>query len=395
MATKLDISKKDTCYVWLLILCSGNPFFSQFQWLNVLLAIVFGIYWSKRIKKCPAVKLLLLYLIGIITIFITQTFIFFWNSFPAIINFCSKVFWGGSVFLILGSKFRYVYLKVITILSFFSIIFWGLSLVHIILPGIEWSKGSTILLYTYLIDPTTGTITIRNCGFPWEPGAFGCYLLLAFVMYINSLPELWKEERQSCIIILLAVLSTMSTTAYIVIAVVGLILVFIKIKKAFVKYTWITILLVSCFYIGKNVEFLSSKIMEQNESAAASNGSFNSTRVGSLLFDLYYIQKHPLVGNGLNSRTRYADHLYLVKLWESGNMAQSGNGFSGIIANMGVLFLLLYGYIFNKRNKNDLDSKDRILIITAVILLLFGEPLLSYPFLLAFPLYKYPPNNDK
>lgn len=380
--------------MWLLILGSGSPLFSQFQWLNVLLTVAFGIYWSKRIKKSPNIKYLRLYLIGILTIFICQTFIFFWNSFPAIVNFCCKVFWGGSIFLILGIRFRHIYFRVITILAGLSLVFWILRIFNIIFPGITCGRASCIIFYNYLPEliggKYIGAISYRNCGFPWEPGAFGCYLLFVFILYLNNLRKIWKYRRMSCIIILAAILSTMSTTAYVAIAVIGCVLLWTKIKSLIVKYVTISIFLLMSLYIGKNVEFLTSKIVEQTESAVESNGKFNSTRLGSFLFDLYYIQKHPLVGNGLNSKTRYADHQYLVTLWENGMEAQSGNGFSSIIANMGILFLILYFYIFNKRNKRELSFRDRAIIMFSIILLLFGEPLLNYPFLLGFPLIQIP-----
>lgn len=387
MESASKLHKVDARYVWTLILCSGSPLFSIFQGLNVILSCYFVLYWTRHYKHYPQLNILILYLVGILAIFCVQTYIFGWNSFPAIVNFCCKVFWGGSIFLILGNRFRQVYFKIITILAVISLIFWVFRLFNIIFPGITCGRASSIIVYNYITE-WEGGLSYRNCGFPWEPGAFGCYLLFAFILYIDSLPKLWDSKRLSCIFILMAILSTMSTTSYIAIAIIGCILLFLKVRKAVVKYTWITIMLLGCLYIGKNLTFLSDKVSEQTESALEANGEFNSTRLGSLLFDFYYIQKHPLVGNGLNSKTRYADHQYLVKLWESGQEAKSGNGFSSIIANMGILFLILYFYIFNKRNSKYQSATNRVIISLSIMLLLFGEPLLNYPFLLGFPLIK-------
>ena len=389
MESTSQLHKIDERYVWALILCSGSPFFSLFQGLNILFSCLFVLYWINNYKYYPQLNTLFLYLLGILGISCIQTYIFCWNSFPAIVNFCCKVFWGGSIYLILGNRFRQVYFKIITILAFLSLIFWVLRLFNIVFPGITCGRANCIIFYNYITE-WQGGLSYRNCGFPWEPGAFGCYLMFAFILYIDSLPKLWNSKRMSCLFIIMAILSTMSTTAYIAIAVIGCSVLLLKVKRTIVKYTWVTIILLGCFYIGKNLSFLSSKIVEQSESAVKSNGKFNSTRLGSLLFDIYYIQKHPLVGNGLNSRTRYADHQYLVKLWESGREAQSGNGFSSIIANMGLLFLILYFYIFNRRNRKSLSFDTRAIIALSIILLLFGEPLLNYPFLLGFPLVRIP-----
>ena len=180
----------------------------------------------------------------------------------------------------------------------------------------------------------------------------------------------------------------MSTTAYVAIAILGCGYVLLRIKSYW-KYVWLAAIVCGCVYIGQNVDFLAEKIISQSEEATDANGKFNSTRLGSLLFDLYYIDKHPFVGNGLHSNTRYADHQTLVRLWQKGKEAQSGNGFSSIIASMGLLFILLYGYILIKKNKNYLSKNDLILIFTGLILLLFGEPLMNYSLLIGFPLINF------
>ncbi|MCM1141942.1 MAG: hypothetical protein NC453_25510 [Muribaculum sp.] len=133
---------------------------------------------------------------------------------------------------------------------------------------------------------------------------------------------------------------------------------------------------------------MKEKIENQNEKALASNGRFNSTRIGSLLFDFYYIAKHPIVGNGIHSRTRYADHPFLVKQWKNGKEAYSGNALSGQFAKMGVLFYVIFIIYFIKRHKY-LSKKELTITFIILFLLLMGEPLFEYPFLLAFPFIDY------
>lgn len=387
--TNIHVPRKQLLLVWLLILCSGNPFLGQFQWLNIIISFFFCIYWAKKAKKYKDFKYLRLYLVGIVIIFILQTITLHWNSIQGIVNFCCKVFWGSSVFLILGSRFRYAYLKIMYILAVISLIFWLLYLTTgTVIPGLPWDKGSTWLVYTYNAGSHGEGISLRNCGFPWEPGAFGCYLLLTFILFINDIQFLWKNYKKKCIIILITLLTTMSTTAYVAIAILGCGYVLLRIKSYW-KYVWLAAIVCGCVYIGQNVDFLAEKIISQSEEATDANGKFNSTRLGSLLFDLYYIDKHPFVGNGLHSNTRYADHQTLVRLWQKGKEAQSGNGFSSIIASMGLLFILLYGYILIKKNKNYLSTNDLILIFTGLILLLFGEPLMNYSLLIGFPLINF------
>ena len=378
------ISKKEFLLMFTLMITSGNPLISQFKWLNIILAILCLIYWTRSDANRLKASILYHYIGGVFIIFILQTLTFGWNTIPGIINFGGKLFWGASIYLYLENRFKHVYLRVLTILAGISIVCWLLSQLNIVLPGIGCRRGSTILLYTYVREYGSGAISLRNSGFAWEAGAFGCYLVFTFILFIKDLGGLWRSERKSIIIIVFA----MSTTAYIAFVAIVCSYILLKSKSRF-KYIWIAILLFASFFVGQKFEFLTEKVDSQLQSGISANGKFNSTRFGSFLFDWYYIEKHPLVGNGLHSQTRYSEHKNLVELWDKGKEAYSGNGFSGIIASMGSLFILLYFVTLFRNNKLVLQINDKIIIVTGVILLLFGEPLLDYPLFLGYPMDKY------
>ena len=96
-------------------------------------------------------------------------------------------------------------------------------------------------------------------------------------------------------------------------------------------------------YSVYNIPFLREKINKQTEVAVISsdNSEFNGERLGALLFDLYYIKKHPLIGNGWHATTRYADHPLLMEKELNGTIG-NGNGFSNVLASMGIPFLVIY-----------------------------------------------------
>lgn len=381
-------TKRETFLVTLLLVFSGNPFLSQFQWLNIICGLGFFIFWVKNSNNRHKSSELFKYLLIILAIFAIQTILLGWNSFPAIVNFCCKLFWGASIYLYLGYRFRYIYFKVITIFALISLICWGLTLVHLIIPGIECPRGSTIIFYTYVTDFFSGEISLRNSGFAWEAGAFGAYLVLTIILFINDIDYLLFIKRRSFMLIILALLTTMSTTSYLALFLVILCFFLLKVKSRW-KYVYVGLVVVSSLYVFKEIDFLQSKIDEQTTNAFESRGDFNSTRLGSFLFDLNYIEKHPLFGNGLHSKTRYADHPLLIELWNKGKEAQSGNGFSGIIASMGIVFMLLYFYTLLNENRYSISIGDSIVIVMSLITLLFGEPLLNYPLMLGLPFIKY------
>jgi hypothetical protein len=99
---------------------------------------------------------------------------------------------------------------------------------------------------------------------------------------------------------------------------------------------------------------------------------------------MYYFKKHPFWGNGLHSRTRLADHLYLVALWEKGELSKSGNAFSDYLAKMGIVFYVTFFFFFCKTNSG-LQKKDLFVFWVVFIMLLFGEPLFLYPISLSLP----------
>lgn len=104
-----------------------------------------------------------------------------------------------------------------------------------------------------------------------------------------------------------------------------------------------------------------------------------------MLFDQYYIEKHPFVGNGLDVKTRFADHPFL---WEQS--IGMGNGLTGFLANWGFVALLFYCVLLYQ--SLPLKKRDRIALIAIVLLQFNGEYLLNFPLYLALPFIVLPYN---
>ena len=104
----------------------------------------------------------------------------------------------------------------------------------------------------------------------WEPGAFACYINLVFLFYIGKIKPLLENNRLKVIIILLALLTTYSTTGYIVLFLIGLVTIYIEYSK---KYGILVIPLFLVFSViaivtYENSEFLKEKIDNQFEVAS-------------------------------------------------------------------------------------------------------------------------------
>ena len=207
------------------------------------------------------------------------------------------------------------------------------------------------------------------------------------LLFFNDLTELFKANKWKCIVIIAALLSTQSTGGYMSFGIIIMTYFAISMKSK-AKYIILPLAIIGAIYAYFNLTFLSKKFESQNERASELEwGEYSSTRMGTLMFDLYYISKHPLVGNGLHERTRLADHPILVEMLTSGDVAAAGNGFSDTIAKWGLIYVLVFALIFNKTNKDSALS-SRLCFLLLICLILQGEAFMNYPLFLGIPLIK-------
>lgn len=369
--------------VMLLILASGSPFFKAYgTYFSIIMAFVLLVDLMRFPQLRYSCKEMWEYVLLMLMIFFCQYVIFGWNTIPGIVNFISKILFGSFIIITLGEQFKFYYLRVLYHLSLIGLFLFLLQTVlGVTFSLFDFGAGKSIVIY-YVHHRDVW----RNCGPFWEPGAYGCYLLFVLLFFINNLPLLYKRYRKECIVLFIALLTTQSTTAYLSFA--ALIFLYLAFQmRSWMKYVYIVLAIAVSAYVYSGVGFLEEKIKSQNELAVSANGQFNSTRMGTFLFDMYYFEKHPIIGSGLHSRTRYADHQYLVKLWSGGELAKGGNAFSDYLAKMGIAFYAVYFYFFYKTNQG-VKRRNLLSFLVVFIMLLFGEPLFSYPIALSLPFIK-------
>lgn len=217
MYTKL-ITNRVFAYwaMMLLILASGNSVFKVYGTYFYALVGLFVLLEFVRSRNLRiAYRRLWQYIAIMLGIFIAQYLTFGWNTFPGIVNFVFKILFGSFIIIALDSRFKYYYLRVMYHLAIISLIFFSLQIVFgITFSLIDVGKvGKSILFYF-----SHSRAFDRNCGAFWEPGAFGCYLLIVPLLFINNLPLLYRRYRKECIVLFIALLTTQSTTAYLAFA---------------------------------------------------------------------------------------------------------------------------------------------------------------------------------
>ena len=371
-------------YMFLLLAVSGNPFFSlessTGKIIFVALVIFLGIKYHSFFN--PKKGMIYYQFAGFfILIFLFQRLTLGYLSMDSALAFLAKITLGYILIRYLGKNFKYAFLQIIFFVSLISLFGYAWNALGNDIPFLyfipasgeyNFDEGRNLILFHQNGDG------LRNSGMFWEPGVFGCYICLLFALYLGNIRNLIQANKWKVLIILIAFATTFSTTAYIVLFLIGLATIYIEYSYRYGPFVlfFLTGFVVLAYFTYENSDFLKNKIQAQVEEASNRDaGEFAPDRISAFLFDLHYIKKHPLVGNAYHDSTRFADHPDLQD-----EFLGHGNGFSDFVASMGVLSLLFYSFFILKYNKN-----HPVLFLIVIIVLLQGEPLLDYPLFLSLP----------
>jgi hypothetical protein len=380
----LNKFQKAYLLVFTLLFFSGNPLatflFGKFSAIAGLLITVLILNEEIKIER----KFLKKYqwiLLGILIIALFQYLTLPIISFLAIINLLIKVLLGGIIINYLKDYFTYFFFKTLVFLSLISLVFYlVVNIFTVSLPYI--SLGPEVKSYIIYGTSFEGHMS-KNAGMFWEPGAHAGILTLCLGLNLKNLNFYWKHYRSQLIIIIATLLTTQSTTGYLV-GFLVLLFYFYKPKNFSISLLILPFLIGIGLYLYKSTEFLKEKIESQYEKSTYQEvGDFSNTRFGSLIFDWHYIEKHPLIGNGFDERIRYQDHLYLFR-GAKGDVIGSGNGFSHYFASMGVFFIIGY-FVLLWRASLENGKQFALLIIFIVLLNLQGEQWFNFPLYLGLP----------
>ncbi len=378
--------KKITVYLYtfLLTAMSGNPLFSPVDDTAKYIFVVFVLLLAVRHHQFFDLNKGIVYyrfFAFFAFIFLFQKLVLGFVSVPSVIAFLARITLGYIIIRYVGHNFKYAFFQIIFAVSLVSLFGYVWNALGMDIPAVyvmertaEWSDNSArnIILFNQHSEGQ------RNSGMFWEPGAFACYICLAFLFYLGNIRTLIKFHKWKVLIILVALITTYSTTGYIVLFLLGIATIYLEYKRKYGPFVLPILLTFGLLAYGiyENTDFLKEKMNQQATAASQRDkGEFAPDRMSALLFDLHYIGKHPFIGNGFHVSTRFADHPALQK-----EVLGHGNGFSDFLASMGVLSLLFYLYYIVRYNKG-----HPAIFIIGIIFLLQGEPLLNYPLFLSLP----------
>ena len=308
---------------------------------------------------------------------------------------------------VFGKKMLPLYENIMMKLSLLSLVFWG---IYIIYPSTaaffrsfpEAGQGHHIFYLYKWTDPAVREIQsynygiLRNAGCSWEPGRFSIMILLALYCNLARCGIKFKGNW-SGIILLLALISTQSTTGFLGAIVLYSIFAFKKFDLQYIIAFLVFVVPVSYQLIS--LDFMGGKIEEQLDLDASlkqinksvdyvnkvkeSNEYVGSlARFPSMYFEVINIQHDPILGYGRNvGKSYFAQRI-------SGNYLLVG-GLLKMFGEYGIpLGFILYLILFRSSSALGRDFKIRkITLFVLFLIILTSYSIFITPVFMAFWFY--------
>ena len=384
----LEISKRkfiDYTLVYLLMGISGMPIFYGDMLLFAFLCLAFLVF---LLRKEGFHRFYFFIFFTFLVLVVLQGLRFNYLPYSTMFGMLIKISAGYFVIATVKEKFTNYYVNIICVLSvlsflFFIPLFFSMSFESIFrsiaVTAVNDGQGrGSLILYHLNFDRPEGLY--RNCGPFWEPAAFGGYLLIAFMFNLARTNTI-KDKRS--IILLITLISTFSTTVFIVLGMVMFFYIFLNQKLA------VKLILVPMFTIGfvvafYQVEFLHDKIMEEIEKGdkqeemrvrASENGSTGHSRLSSAIADYKDFIKYPIIGRGL----------YETTFFDPTDFKARHNGVSKVIAQFGIIGSLIYFMAMFRSFKklvlySRLHAMMRYVFFGVIIMIGIAEVYFAQPF---------------
>jgi ABC-type multidrug transport system fused ATPase/permease subunit len=297
---------------------------------------------------------------------------------------------------VLKEKAAYYIVKVTTHGALLSLFFYVLQLINgdmifsigafiNLPPRIGNPQYTNFFLFTY--DQGQG---FRNCGFVWEPGAFGCFLVMALLLHF--LLNKFKFDR-TAIILVLATITSLSTTAYM--GLLFIMLFYYRVKGGkLAPLLFIAVPIIAVIAI--EVPFLFDKIGKTYDSDQESlnsiddlneyyqrtgEGQIHLNRFGSatILWQTFKWQLLWGISNGYPGTSKALGNVNI------------SNGDMDFMAKFGLIGYIFFMYRFGLLIKNFVRKNEYVFYaILTFLVLSFGEPMpIFHSSLIYLFLYKY------
>lgn len=248
-------------------------------------------------------------------------------------------------------------------------------------------------LYLFNWADVDDTMRIRNHGCSWEPGRYAS--MLVFALFCNLKKNGLKiKSNKNFWIIILSIITTTSTTGYIV---SFILIAYFYIKRiSILRLLGLFLIFAPICYYGSQLSFMSDKIQNSIERSSdvdvvysdlewgdkTSNVKIALDRIPTLVMQTENIKHDPLLGYGLNE-----DDSYVLKPF--GQTYSFTGGLIQVISQFGIFFgFMLYFFLYKSSTViSREDSFHKLGFFICVILLSISYPVFGIPIYTAMWLY--------
>jgi hypothetical protein len=262
------------------------------------------------------------------------------------------------IFHLLRLSFFIYFIRILYVIAIYTFFIWLVqsffppfdlflqNACKLILPYSWGSSPRSLLFYTSpwgveVFNEAFGVY--RNSGIFHEPGAYAIYLCLGIIMNYLIIGRLIDKRN---IVFFVCLLTTLSTTGYVVIFIVISVLLWRQKLNIVFKFLIVGAFVIISIKTYKNEEFLQQKVEYQFEDQidAYEKGlgkvRGQSGRFFSFITSYNFFLENPIFGRGI---------LYVTSKKASGEMhedASYGYGFIGMFSTFGIIFGLYYLFYF-------------------------------------------------
>jgi len=377
-------------------LTNGNEFWIAGTVLLLIAAIVKNCIGKKEIRYIAILSAIFLVFVSIRDLAI--------NSLPTIfllsdLGFLLKYIFLTYIYVILVKDQVPKYIVLVTVhLTIVSFFFYFLQLlglgqlVHDIPAMINLPQSAFYQDEGYsnflVFGITLNRHDYANSGFLWEPGSYGCFLLIAALL--NFLTNKFKFDSKA-IILLIGMLTTLSTTTYISTIILLLLAYRVRVPKL---NPWLLLIIPAIISILVFVPFLWEKIAKSYDSDAV-----DLTRLNTL--EKFYRRQHTQIPLGRFSSMYMINDFFGQKLFlgysnkynavlNRKNNVNISNGIFDFMARFGLVGLIYLLGSFIKFCYGYLPKPALLVYCTLLILTMnFGEPTLALPITLIFLFWSF------
>ena len=392
----VQLGKWDYFIAFLFIVLCGFPAADLIPgktYFLILIGCVYLFYHKKMFQS--SYKPLFILTISFICIFIHH-YVCYNYSDPYLTNTLRLGIAAYMAMIMLGARFRYAFLNLMTFFAAVSIFFFLLTVTTGFIPDIPSLRPSGyqgIFIYNMRWNEV---IRMRNCGPFFEPGAYSGYLVLTFALFFTDLKELWNNHRKKCVIMGIALLTTSSTQGYFMafFFLVCVLLRSAKPRNIFLILSGFCLLMVLSFYLYRNLPFLQEKVNEQLMLASSwddPESLLSANRFTTTMIDIDNIYRNPLWGLSSDVIRLYGDYPTIMMMTEQGTINYaSGSGMTSFIAQNGILLFIVWLILSYKSLAIYYSDKRAAVLITFLLCLLGqGEVYIGYIFYMGVPFLRF------